>query len=76
MEENSHKTLEPSRGMSANDFALWGMQDVAYIKRVVVNDVVGWSIHSADGSSIGLAPDRGLAFAAVIQHDLEPLSVH
>jgi hypothetical protein len=62
--------------MTANDFAMWGMQDVAYIKRVVVNDEVGWSIHGADGTSIGLAPDRDLAFAAVRQHDLEPISVH
>ena len=72
----SHKTVNPSRGMTAHDFASWGMQDIAYIKRVVINDEVGWSIHGADGTSIGLAHDRALAFAAVRQHDLEPVSVH
>ncbi len=76
MNKDSHKTPGPSRTMSAQDFALWGMQDVAYIKRVVINDEVGWSIHGADGTNIGLAQDRALAFAAVRQHDLEPVSVH
>jgi hypothetical protein len=76
MNESTYKALSPSRSMSANDFALWGTQDVAYIKQVVINDDVGWSIHGADGSNIGLAHNREVAFAAVRQHDLEPVSVH
>lgn len=64
------------RQMSAADFARWGVQDVAYIKRVVVNDEAGWAIFAADGSHMGVAPERELAFAAVRQHDLEPFSVH
>lgn len=77
MNEDTHKTTpSPSRAMTAHDFELWGVQDVAYIKRVLVNDEIGWAIHAADGNSIGMAPDRELAFAAVRQHDLEPLSVH
>lgn len=76
MNENSQRTPNPTRSMSAQDLALWGMQDVAYIKRVVVNDETGWSIHGADGTNIGMAHDRDLAFAAVRQHDLEPVSVH
>ena len=75
MNEQIHNPT-PTRGMSAHDFALWGMQDVAYIKRVVVNDEVGWAIFGADGRSLGLAPERALAFAAVRQHELEPVSVH
>ncbi len=76
MNEDSEKAAGPTRSMSAQDFALWGVQDVAFVKRVVVNDEIGWSIHGADGTHIGLAPERALAFAAVLQHDLEPLSVH
>ncbi|HIJ63225.1 MAG TPA: DUF1150 family protein [Rhodospirillaceae bacterium] len=75
MTEDTHNPV-PTRSMSAHDFALWGMQDIAYIKRVVVNDEVSWAIHGADGRSLGLAPERTLAFAAVRQHDLEPVSVH
>lgn len=75
MMENQ-KVFVPMRGMSAHDFALWGNQDVAYVKRAVIDEQAVWSIHSADGANIGMTHDRELAFAAVRQHDLEPLSVH
>lgn len=65
-----------TRAMTAQDLALWGMEDVAYIKRVTINDEIGWSIHGADGANIGLTHDRDLAFAAVRQQELEPVSVH
>ncbi len=71
-----NELIQPSRAMSTQDFVLWGMQDVAYVKRVVVNDEVGWSIHSADGNNIGFAPERSLAMATIVQNELEPLSVH
>lgn len=64
------------RSMSAQDLANWGMPDVAYVKRVIVNDEVGWAIHAADGTEMGFSPGRDLAFAAIRQHDLEPFSVH
>lgn len=76
MNSDTQKTFSDFRQMSANDLAMWGMQDVAFIKRVVTNDEIGWSIHAADGSHMGIAPNRDLAFAAVRQHDLEPFSVH
>jgi hypothetical protein len=75
-EDFHHASPSPSRTMSSQDFALWGLEDVAFIKRVVVNDEVGWSIHRADGANIGLAAGRDVAFAAVRQYDLEPVSVH
>ena len=52
------------------------MHDVAYVKPVLVNDVIGYAVHAADGTQIAVLPDRNLAFATVRQHDLEPLSVH
>ena len=42
----------------------------------LVNDVVGYAVHAADGTQIAVLPDRNVAFATVRQHDLEPLSVH
>lgn len=62
--------------MSEADFASWGLPEVAFIKRVFVDNAEGWSIHAADGTHMGLAPSRDLAFAAVKQHELEPVSVH
>lgn len=74
---NEKRVAAVPRHMSQQDLALWGVQDVAFVKRVRLEDEqVGWSIHAADGSQMGLAPDRNTAFAAIRQHDLEPLSVH
>ncbi len=70
------KEIERIRHMSAKELALFGMQDLAYIKRVIVNDVTGYAVHAADGTQIAVLPDRNVAFATVRQHDLEPLSVH
>lgn len=54
----------------------WGLQDVAYVKAVTVQDQAMWAIFSADGNQLGLSPNRDLAFAAAKQHDLEPMSAH
>lgn len=70
------KEIEHIRHISAREFAALGIQDVAYVKPVLVNDVVGYAVHAADGTQIAVLPDRNVAFATVRQHDLEPLSVH
>lgn len=68
--------IEHIRQMSARELALFGMQDLAYIKRIVVDGTAGYAVHAADGTQIAVLPDRDVAFATVRQHDLEPLSVH
>ena len=68
--------IERVRHMSARELALFGMQDIAYVKRVTVDDAPGFAIHAADGTEIAVLADRDVAFATLRQHDLEPLSVH
>jgi hypothetical protein len=68
--------FERIRQMSTRELALFGMQDIAYVKHAVVNDAPGYTIHAADGTQIAAFADREVAFAMVRQHDLEPLSVH
>jgi len=68
--------IERIRQMSMRELALFGMQDLAYIKRVAVDDTYGYAVHAADGTQIALLSDRDVAFATVRQHDLEPMSVH
>ncbi|CAA7624407.1 DUF1150 family protein [Magnetospirillum sp. UT-4] len=75
MNEHNH-VHQPQKAMSAADFASWGMPHLAFVKRVELDEQVGWSIHAADGTHMGLAPSRDLAFAAIRQHELEPVSVH
>lgn len=68
--------LETIRDISTRDFATLGVEDVAFVKPVEANGTTTYSIHAADGTEMGLVNDRDVAFAAVRQHDLEPLSVH
>jgi hypothetical protein len=64
------------RHLSTRDLAILGVQDVAFVKRVDVNDEIAYAIHAADGTQMALMTDRDIAFAAIRQHGLEPVSVH
>jgi len=67
---------ERIRHMSTKELALFGMQDIAYVKRAVGHGELGYAVHAADGTQIALFPNRDIALATLRQHDLEPLSVH
>lgn len=64
------------RQLSTQDFATFGVDHVAYVRRVDVAGVPAFSIHAADGTPLSVLPERDVAFAAVRQNDMEPLSVH
>ena len=68
--------LQRIRDLSANDLMALGVGDVAYIKAAVVQDKLSYVIFSADGTMLGAADDREVAFAAVRQPGLEPMSAH
>jgi hypothetical protein len=68
--------IERIRQMSARELALFGIQDIAYIKPVVTDGRVGYAAHAADGTPIAVLASRELAFATLRRHDLEPLLVH
>jgi len=70
------KEFERIRHMSSRELALFGMQDLAYVKPVLVNGVTAFAVHAADGTQVTVLPDREIALATVRQHELEPLSVH
>ena len=74
--DNPTKQTTLEGPMTARDFATWGVEDVAYVREAKVDGNLTWAIFAADGSAIGVAPDRDMAFAAARQNDLEPLSVH
>jgi hypothetical protein len=68
--------VEKLRHISEQEFASLGMQDVAYVKRVMVDDEPVYAVFAADGTQIAAMQDREVAFAAVRQHEIEPVSVH
>lgn len=64
------------RHLSATDMARIGLQQIAYLRPVLVEGVQAIAIHAADGTQIGAAPNAQLAMAAVLQHEMEPVLVH
>ena len=70
---NVHENL---RLISATDLAALAVEEVAYVKSVEIDGRALFAIHAADGTELGFAMARDAAFAAVLQHDLTPVSVH
>lgn len=68
--------IEGFRQLSQRELGLLGIEDFAYVKRVVVDGNAAFAVHAADGSRIAVLANRELAFAMVRQHELEPVSVH
>ena len=64
------------RQMTPHDLAVLGLQGVAYVRAVNAEGGIGYMIHAADGTEIGVAQSRDLAIATIRQNDLEPVSLH
>jgi hypothetical protein len=64
------------RSISPKEFALWGIQDIAYIRPTLIDGRQAFAVHAADGTPVAVMKSLELAQAAVRQNDLEPLSVH
>jgi hypothetical protein len=64
------------RHLTEAELAKLGMAQIAYVRPVVVNGEAGFAIHAADGTPMALAGDRDMAIAAILQHDMVPVTVH
>jgi hypothetical protein len=64
------------RHISEAQLAQLGMQQVAYVKPVVVDGEQGFAIHAADGTPMAVAGDRDVAVAAILEHQMAPAQVH
>lgn len=64
------------RKLTTEQLAQLGVSQIAYVKPVMVNGTVGYAIHAANGLPMGLAEDRDVAIAAVLQHEMVPVPVH
>jgi hypothetical protein len=64
------------RRLTEQQLAALGVSHIAYVKPVMLNGVQGFAIHAADGTPMAVAGDREVAIAAVMQHEMLPVSVH
>lgn len=75
--DNLHRISHgDSDGKTVEDFGAFGLSVFAYARPGEAEGQPIFTIHAADGSHIGTAPNRLHAHAAMIQHGLIPLSLH
>ncbi len=67
---------EKQWNLTDQDLTMLGIERFAYIKPVIVKGDALFAVHAADGTEMAVIADRDVAFAAVRQHSLEPVSVH
>jgi hypothetical protein len=71
-----NRTEHTRPALSTEDLFRFGLNDLAFVKAIVVRGEAFYVVHAADGTPLMIAPERALAFAAARQHDLQPSSVH
>ena len=64
------------RKLTQADLGRLGMEELAYVKPVVVDGMHAFAIHAADGTPMAVAQDCGLAVAAILQNEMVPALVH
>jgi hypothetical protein len=64
------------RHISTEQLAQLGMQQIAYVKPVVVNGTSCFAIHAADGTPMAIAEGLEVAVTAIMQHEMVPAQVH
>ncbi|MBT5265360.1 MAG: hypothetical protein HOL85_11040 [Rhodospirillaceae bacterium] len=68
--------LDTIRQLSNRDFAILGVDHIAYIRPVTINGARVYEIRTAEGVVAATAPSQDIAIATILQNDLEPVSVH
>jgi hypothetical protein len=64
------------RHLSSEQLARLGVEQIAYVKAVMMNGMVAYAIHAADGTPMAMVGDRDVAIAAVHQHEMLASLVH
>jgi hypothetical protein len=70
------QSVSTLKNLSANDLLVFGLNDLAYLRPAEVNGQSVFAIHAADGSQLAFVANREVGFAAMQQHELEPVSLH
>ena len=67
---------EPITQISTQDLMILGLQEVAYVKPVVIDGQSACAVRAEDGREVAVMPSRDIALATIRHNELEPLSVH
>jgi hypothetical protein len=64
------------RSLNENDFRTLGDSAVAYVREVEFMGKIHYSVHSADGQAMTLAPNMDMAVNSIQSSDMEPVTLH
>lgn len=64
------------KNLTSHDFLALGIRDIAYVKKVLVEDKTAYSIHAADGTPLSVAFDMNAAVGMILNNELEPVTLH
>jgi hypothetical protein len=70
------EAAEILKRLSKQDFLNFGMQQVAYIRPVQLQDKTAFMVHAADGTPISVLDSEDTAILLLKQNELEPITVH
>ncbi|MDR0406809.1 MAG: DUF1150 domain-containing protein [Holosporales bacterium] len=69
--------LEKLRSITPQELALLGVTNIAYIKLIRLDKMKeGFSLHAADGTTIGFSASQDMALCAARRNNLIPQSLH
>ncbi len=71
--QNAVHSQSPYFPQAPQDFAQWGMDEIAYIKTEVIEGKRLHVIHAADGESLAAVESHELAAAMIVQNGLAPV---
>ncbi len=74
--ETITKTRLDVRHLTPLEFARLGVSEIAYVKPVMVEGNPAFAIHGADGAPLAVTANREVALAAIIEHEMVPISLH
>lgn len=72
----SADTAADARLLSSEDFLMWGVDQVVYIRPLAVEGRRVHAVFAANGAQIAFAPDSGQAASWARENELVPLTVH
>ncbi|MEL0018363.1 MAG: hypothetical protein VW709_00685 [Rickettsiales bacterium] len=64
------------RQISEIDLARLGADNIAYVRRIEIDQKVHFMLVAGDGRELGVAPSYQTAIIAALENDFEPVSVH
>ncbi|CAG4917544.1 unnamed protein product [Acidocella sp. C78] len=67
--------LDPHH-ITESQLADLGLQEIAYVRPIMTPSGPAFGVFAANGVPMAVAADNNVARAAIVQHELAPVSVH